>query len=179
MAQARTLDTDRLLADMRSLADALRRLHEQTGTAGAPEAIGVMFRLLDEQILRSGRLPAEWRRAIEIAASIPYPCSKCGRSIILPPNGDTRCLECAVIADLDARRALLGELSSLVTTKKWLDPGSKEGAWGRAYQDAMRELRAKYYPAQLRPLTPEKSDCCDHSVGWNHDCITCGRKGPR
>ena len=44
-----------------------------------------------------------------------------------------------------AQRATLTELAQLVRMSKWFDATvSKESAWGRAYNDASRELEKKY-----------------------------------
>lgn len=45
-----------------------------------------------------------------------------------------------------AKIAALLELEALAKTKKWVASGevSKEAAWGRAYEAALRELLAKY-----------------------------------
>ncbi len=65
----RTLDTDRLLRDMRKLVASVREHYAKTNMVGAPGAIAVMFAMLDEQIMEKGRLPAEWRAAMGVAES--------------------------------------------------------------------------------------------------------------
>jgi len=58
----------------------------------------------------------------------------------------TECIRPLVEADRAAvALSVLRELQSLVQTNKWLDlMGSKEAAWGRAYQEASKQLVEKY-----------------------------------
>lgn len=62
--------------------------------------------------------------------------------------GQVSARDAALVADAEARgaRRALEEMATLVSHSKWLnaDTGSKEAGWGRAYQRAMRELKAKY-----------------------------------